>query len=100
MPRVLEGQMILHRLYLGGDNARAGERADQVKVAHVVARFFQEFTMLPGIGYWEGCREESWIIEVASDDSEKVRACARALALAFNQDAVGVAEVGTFSLVK
>jgi hypothetical protein len=92
--------MILHRIYLGGDNAKGGERFDLTAVSATVARFFPAFTVIPTIGYWNACREGAYVIEIAADDSRRVKDCARALALRFAQDAVGVAEVGTFELIE
>lgn len=96
----MRANQTVYRLYLGGDNAKGGERLDAVAVAQVVAQYFHGFTTIPARGYWEGQGEDSWVIEIATAEfKDAVQVLVEELRRRFKQDAVGLATGGTFVTV-
>jgi len=76
----------MSRIYLGGDNARNGARIPEGALARALANYgVLGFTLIPAIGYWQGRREETWIIEVSGEAVGDLAACLRN---EFDQDAV------------
>lgn len=42
------------------------ENINQQRIIEIVQRYFDSFTLIPAIGYWQGQREPALIIEVCS----------------------------------
>jgi hypothetical protein len=61
----------------------------------LISPLFEAFTLLPGIGYWQGQPENTVTIEITTPDRAKIDLLARRLAQALNQDAVLVEEIPT-----
>jgi hypothetical protein len=90
----------MHRIYLGGDNSKQGERFPLVDVARVlVSQGVEGFTLIPATGYWQGSPEETWIIEISSDPGQDIGALVQYLKIVFKQDAIGLVNVGELTLV-
>lgn len=90
--------MMMRRLYLGGDNSKAGARFPAEDVRHVVDRYFTGYTLIQAEGVWRGSVEQTWIIEVAGgEEVEKLHTIDApiaklidALKEAFTQESIGV----------
>lgn len=91
--------MLLHRIYLGGDNRKGGARFDEAAVVDAVSAYHPDgFTLLRAIGYWRGKAEQTWIIEILAE-AHDVKRTAESLRVRFNQEAVAFAAVGNLELV-
>jgi uncharacterized protein DUF3574 len=77
---------IRHRVYLGSPHV-------QSDAAAIVARSFDGFTILEGVGYWRGQRELVTVFEILAPNATgletlKVQDLAQKLARAFGQESV------------
>lgn len=89
---------MMRRLYLGGDNSKAGERFSAADVRRVIDRYFTGYTMIQAEGIWKGGVEQTWIIEVAGHDEVEqlhnvdsaISKLIVALKESFNQESIGV----------
>lgn len=59
----------------------------------ITATTFDGFTIIDTVGYWQGTREDSMIIEVYTDSRAQVYAVAEEIRRANNQHTVCVAEI-------
>ena len=51
---------------------------------------FEGLTVFKGHGFWKGEFENSFLIEIATDDAEKVYQLAKLYQLKFSQESVGI----------
>jgi hypothetical protein len=90
----------MHRIYLGGDNDRLGDRFPREAVSKILCDYgLRGFTLIPAFGYWNGAKEEIWIIEIEKNPENGIEALARHLRTFFNQETIGLVTVGEFTLV-
>lgn len=90
----------MHRIYLGGDNEKGGIRFSRFDVSRVLSsQGIEGFTLIPAYGIWKGATEETWIIEISSDPGQDIGALVQYLKVFFKQDAIGLVNVGEFTLV-
>ena len=88
---------MLFKLYIGSNNKTGKlEKEKAVKLASV---YFQGFTAYKGIGYWEGKKENSLIIEIETNEWGKVEKLASDLKKELKQDAIGLARIGSLSFI-
>jgi len=75
------------------------EHKDVEKVAKIVGRYFKGFTLLNGIGYWQGVPEQSLVIEIIGTESDatKVELVAYEIKKANTQEAVLIQETNVAS---
>ena len=90
--------MTQYRMYLGRKNAEGVIYLREVDafIDYQVAPLIDGFTVLEGVGYWQGNREPVTIIEVVGEASVYdllVDGIAHAYAVEFTQDAVLVTRV-------
>ena len=69
------------------------ENVNKWWIAECVSRHFQGFTLLEGIGYWEGASENSLCIEIVTDDWAKVRIVSQAIKDHNKQQAILVQKI-------
>jgi hypothetical protein len=85
----------INRLYLGLKD-RLGEQIDHDKAEWWINEYLDQhdikgYTLLKGIGYWQGMKEHCFIVEVIADSPSKtldMECVANMLAQHFNQDSV------------
>jgi hypothetical protein len=69
------------------------ELKDKDNVTEIVARHFDAFSVIEATGYWKLHREPSLIVEVETNDPEKVTAAAVCIKHHNNQEAVMVQQL-------
>jgi hypothetical protein len=63
------------------------------KTIELVSKFFNGFTLIKGIGYWQGKPENCLIFEIQTDDKKDVFWLANQIKLQNNQESVLVQEI-------
>lgn len=68
------------------------ENINKPEIASITSKQFDGFTMLEGVGYWQGERENSLVVEIIAPDTrdnhERVNTIAREIKQANKQQAV------------
>lgn len=68
------------------------ENVNKDGIADITSKQFDGFTMLEGVGYWKGERENSLVVEIVAPDTrdshERVNTIAREIKQANKQQAV------------
>lgn len=75
-----------HTLYIGANNDTG--LVEVGKAVEVAGRYFDGFTVLEAVGYWEGKPEKSVTMPIFTTDTARVRALARDLCGELQQQAV------------
>jgi hypothetical protein len=88
------------RLYLGGDNDRAGQAFPLTKVVQVVQKYTSGATFYEGYGVWNGVLEDSWVIELFAYPEKDLKPLCQDLCKAFNQEAIAWSNIGDAGLIK
>ena len=70
---------LLQKMFVGSDN-ETGELESE-KILALVDSVFSGFTSYPGIGSWEGKRENCLIIEITTEDTMIQRVTGESLAM-------------------
>ena len=63
------------------------------KTIELVSKFFNGFTLIKGIGYWQGKPENCLIFEIQTDNKKDVLWLANQIKLQNNQESVLVQEI-------
>ena len=79
--------MKLFKLYVGHDN-ETEQRFNEAEIKFLVSEYFNGFTLIPCKGFWKGEEEESYIIELITDDTKKVNKLKKYLLTKLNQDSI------------
>lgn len=79
---------MIYRLYVGANNKT--HKVEYGKANKIVSRYFTGFTSYKSVGYWQGKKENNYIIEVANVKSGVVDNVAKVLRSELKQLAVGV----------
>lgn len=61
---------------------------DRQNLGNLTSQFFDAFSMYHGLGYWHGSSEPSALIEITTNDDQKVKDLARAIKYANGQETV------------
>lgn len=88
---------MLYRLYIGSNNTT--HKLETAKATGEVAKMFEGFTISLAKGFWQGKPEKSLIIEIETTETNKVQELAKTLCKVLDQQAVGVANVGTMQFI-
>ena len=91
--------MIMHTLYVGNRNGVPFGDKDINDLIRCVLKSFESFTVLDGRGVFRGRSVPTTIVQIASDETAKVREVAVSLAGEFNQEAIGLEVGGWYSRV-
>jgi hypothetical protein len=83
-------------LFVGADN-ETGE-LDQPRIAKIVAKRHDGFTMTQARGYWRGMAEDSVMILI-SGPRDDIMETARTLKSELRQDAIGIQEMPALAFV-
>ncbi len=82
----------LQSIYIGsGVNGKISSDEREMLTA-VIANSFPSFTVINALGYFRGSAEETMVIQIATDDTEKVRKLAYQIVIEHKQIGVGIAE--------
>jgi hypothetical protein len=65
----------------------------------MITKQFEGFTAYKGLGYWQGKPENTLIIEIETDDKNKVLTLAKTLKNELEQQAIGLLKVGKMSFI-
>lgn len=88
---------MLYRYYIGSNNIT--HKLEDKKAIEIISKNFKGFTIFKGLGYWQGEQEKNLIVEIETQELEKLMITARELCKALEQQAVGVAEVGKMEFI-
>lgn len=88
----------LHRFFIGL-HRQDGSPVDRDVVLELLATRLDTFTATETIGYYQGEREPTLIVEVATDDDVDLIPFAKVIADAFDQEAVGLESKGIYTRV-
>lgn len=69
------------------------ENVNKEWICQCISRHFPGFTLLEGIGYWEGQGERSLCIEIVTEDADKVRIISHAIKEHNKQDSILVQKI-------
>jgi hypothetical protein len=86
-----------YRYYIGSNN-RTG-RLEEKRALSLITKQFEGFTAYKGLGYWQGKPENTLIIEIETDDKNKVLTLAKTLKNELEQQAIGLLKVGKMSFI-
>jgi len=86
-----------YRYYIGSNNKTG--RLEDKKAIKAISDQFEGFTAFKGLGYWQGKSEKTLIVEIETENKNKVLLLAKRLAKTLNQQAIGVLQVGRMSFV-
>jgi len=75
------------------------EHKNTEHVTKIVGRYFKGFTLLNGIGYWQGMPEQSLVVEIIGTESDRaaIEAIAYEIKKANAQEAVLIQETNIAS---
>lgn len=79
---------MLYRLYVGADNKT--NKVPKKKLAQVLNKHLQGYTLQDSMGLWEGKREPGVVVEVETRSRKRIYTTAEAICVELEQDAVGV----------
>lgn len=88
----------LQRMFIGL-NRSGGDPVDRDVILELLATRLDTFTVTETIGYYQGQREPTLIVEVAKSGGADLLPLAKDIADAFDQDAVGVESKGVYTRV-
>lgn len=88
---------MLYKYYIGANNKT--KKVEESKAIGIVSKFFKGFTVAKTVGYWQGEKENSIIIEVETEELEKVMLAGQQLCWQLNQQSVGIAQIGKMEFV-
>ena len=88
---------MLNRLYIGSNNKT--KRLEYDKAIRITSKQFEGFTAFKGVGYWQGKKEKCVIIEIESENKNKVLSLIKNLAKDLNQSAIGLVKIGKMDFI-
>ena len=68
------------------------EDLDRAGIERIVSARFEGFTEISAIGFWQGQRENSLVIEISTSDADKVNEIAESIRVFNHQTSVMVTE--------
>jgi len=81
----------VHCLYIGSGSSGALPREERQQILDLCGASFPSFTSMDARGYFRGKSEDTLVIQIATDDVERVLDLAREVAVARDQLAIGLA---------
>ena len=79
--------MKLHTLYIGHNNNTL-KRFKEDKINKIISKYFIGFTIQKVTGYYEGTREDSFKIEIITNEDKKVNDLKAFLVSELNQESI------------
>lgn len=86
-------------LYLGNRDAQPFSDADEAAIFETVGQSFPSFTALEARGIYEGRSTPTLLIQIASDERDRVTELARNLGRKFGQRWVGVSDGARYTSI-
>jgi hypothetical protein len=74
------------RIFIGSDNQTGKLEKDRIK--SLVNREFDGYTFLDAVGIWKGKEENTAIVEIVTEDKDKIDFLVRNLKADLNQEAI------------
>jgi len=84
---------MLYKLYIGANN-ETGE-TEIKKAVKIISEYYEGFTIIKTSGYWQGKAENSFIVEINTDNTKAIGLLVIGLKEELKQEAIGVAEMKT-----
>jgi hypothetical protein len=88
--------MTIYTLYLGRNIPDTTKKVsdDEIQdfLKSIVSTYFPGFTIYEAVGFWKGEQEKTLIIEIITNDQEKVNLVANYYKVKFKQDSVLIKE--------
>jgi len=88
---------MLFKIYIGHNNNT--KKLEEKKALDIINGNFKGFTSYKGLGYWEGKAEKTLIIELETPREKPVISLCKKLARDLQQDAIGLAKIGSIQFV-
>ena len=88
---------MLYKIYIGSNNKT--KRLESKKAIRIATKQFQGFTAYKGLGYWQGKKENSLILEIETNKKKDVLKLVKNLATGLNQEAIGLARIGKLQFI-
>jgi len=88
---------MLFRLYIGSNNTT--HKLETEKAKKVVNRFFEGYTISKAEVLWKGQVEKSMMIDIETETLERITELSKELCKELEQQAVGVAQIGTMQFI-
>jgi hypothetical protein len=67
---------------------------EKEKIVSVASKYFEGFTLYEAAGFWKGQQEKTAVIEIETDEEEKVKLLTTDLLKELKQEALGVLATG------
>jgi lipopolysaccharide biosynthesis glycosyltransferase len=67
---------------------------EKEKIVSVASKYFEGFTLYEATGFWRGQQEKTAVIEIETDEEEKVKLLTTDLLKELKQEALGVLATG------
>jgi len=88
---------MLYKIYIGSNNQT--HKLEKTKAIAIASKSFEGFTVQNASGYWQGLAENTLTIEIETDDKARVITLATELREALNQQAIGLASIGSMVFI-
>ena len=86
-----------YRLYIGSNNAT--KELEKDKALKIVSSNFEGFTSYEAVGYWQGQKEKTLIIEVETQNKTRLSSCIQRLITELKQQAIGLAKTPAIEFI-
>lgn len=87
----------MYRIYIGSNNIT--KQLELEKITKIIGEYAEGFTILLGVGYWEGNKEDSAIVEISGMSAPILSIMIDRLKKGLEQEAIGVSEVSDISFI-
>lgn len=88
---------MIFNLYVGANNKTHQIELDKLKT--ICNTFFEGYTLIPSQGYWQGKEEPSIIVQIETDNKNKVYMLAKTLKSSLKQQAIGLQKQAKLSFI-
>lgn len=89
--------MNTYRLFIGENNYT--HVLEDSKARSIVNKYFEGYTYTLTSGVWKGKTESTLVVEIATDERQKIQELSREICVELQQDAVMVTEIGVSQFV-
>jgi len=87
----------MFKLYIGSNNET--KELEIQKIKEITGAVFEGFTFYEATGYWRGAEEKTAILEIETDEEDKVNHLIEKLKKELNQEAVAVEVLPTLKFI-
>ena len=88
---------MLYKIYVGSNNVT--KKLEAKKAISITSTYFDGFSASRIVGYWKGMQEKTLVLEIETDNKQKVIELAEELKEALYQEAIAVAKIGKMQFV-